>query len=133
MSRGDEEDPHCPEAYLSDQHWKAARRPPWQRHSELGPNLDCQGTAASREALQDVVNPPDADYASPEWTLERLEALRARWEAFRRVDADYTDHSLTRAALRDIFQQLFVSIVLGHVDALLSGRTSPSPSATDPP
>jgi hypothetical protein len=57
-----EDDAHRPESYMTDHHWTASERPAWQRHSELGPNLECEAGAVRREPGHRLVNPPDADY-----------------------------------------------------------------------
>ena len=37
------EDHLAPQSYDTDHHWDPEGRPLWQRHSELGPNLEAQG------------------------------------------------------------------------------------------
>ena len=55
-------DPERPEDYDTEHLWKKENRPPWQQHSELGPNLNAQGHDAEVEPLPDVVNPRDYDW-----------------------------------------------------------------------
>ena len=42
--------------------WTNEDRPPWEKHSELGPNLNAQGSSIRRDILQEVVNPTDHYY-----------------------------------------------------------------------
>ncbi len=57
-----QEDAFAPESYDTDHHWDPQGRPPWQRHSELGPNLDAEARRLLPEAMQDAVNPLDFDW-----------------------------------------------------------------------
>ena len=47
------EDGFAPQSYETDHHWNVDTRPAWQRHSELGPNLDAEAKRkAPPEAMQ---------------------------------------------------------------------------------
>ena len=57
------EDGFAPQSYETDHHWNVDTRPAWQRHSELGPNLDAEAKRkAPPEAMQETVNPMDFDW-----------------------------------------------------------------------
>ena len=48
------------EAATTADPWQEEHRPPWQRHSELGPNLNPQGLAQNETAPWDAnAHPPD--------------------------------------------------------------------------
>ena len=48
------EDHLAPQSYDTDHHWDPEGRPPWQRHSELGPNLEAQGKKQCRKQCKTV-------------------------------------------------------------------------------
>ena len=86
----DEEDPERPEAYETDYHWNPDHRPTWQRHSELGPNLNPEGIRERIEPLPDIVNPLDHSYAEA-WHQCNIEAWRSTWETLRTSSTVYSD------------------------------------------
>ena len=48
------EDTFAPQSYDTDHHWDPEGRPPWQRHSELGPNVGAQGKQKSQKLCRIV-------------------------------------------------------------------------------
>ena len=69
----------APQSYDTDHHWDPEGRPPWQRHSELGPNLEAQAKQKTPEAMQDSVNPEDFDWQKSGRGMD-LSHLRTTWE-----------------------------------------------------
>ena len=123
-------DPDVEEAnpnITADDHWSNASRPPWQRHSSLGPNINSDGKlmhfCSPREV---VVNPPDATYSTNTYAVSS-DAARATWEVVRDSTSQYSDASLRRDLLDDDFQQLFLDIVLRHVQELIASKQRRDP------
>ena len=115
---GQDEDPERPEECARDNPWNKDTRPPWQLHSETGPNVNPQPTKSTTEPLPDVVNPPDHDWTTTDETMTARE-VDTFWEKLRENASNYDDATLSVDTLGDDYQTLFVLIVLQHVQALL--------------
>ena len=85
-----EEHSFAPESYETDHHWDPAGRPPWQRHSELGPNIGAEGKRTIPEAMQESVNPEDFDYHAAGAGVD-VSALRATWDQMLVTDTAHSD------------------------------------------
>ncbi len=66
-----------------------------------------------------MVDPEDYNYSVNEHRVS-LDHARAGWETLAATANAYSDTTLRRDALGDDFQQLFVDVVLKHVEALLA-------------
>ncbi len=109
-----------PNPYLdADDHWTQQDRPPWQQHSALGPNVNPEGRLVHFSPLEAVVDPEDYNYSVNEHRVS-LDHARAGWETLAATANAYSDTTLRRDALDDDFQQLFVDVVLKHVEALVA-------------
>ena len=74
------EDGFAPQSYETDHHWNVDTRPAWQRHSELGPNLDAEAKRkAPPEAMQETVNPTDFDWHAAGSDVD-VNALRSTYD-----------------------------------------------------
>ena len=111
-------DPERPEEYDTEHLWKKENRPPWQQHSELGPNLNAESHHVEVEPLPDVVNPRDHDWSS-HYAGFNLEHARTMWNSLQDSSTHYSDPDLTVESLRDDYQMLFVHIVFQHVQDIL--------------
>ena len=116
---------------VADDRWSNAARPSWQRHSALGPNVHPEGKLLHFSPLEAVVNPADFDYTVNEYHVSPDEA-RTAWAALADTDNEYADATLHRAALGDDFQQLFVDIVLRHVETLIAASAPESDTPVKP-
>ena len=122
-----EEDGERPEQYTTDHHWEKAQRPSWQRHSEHGPNVEPEqkGEAKPPLTFEELVNPmepPAGKEYDRHWTRRNYDQARvhAAWQQLREGDTEaYSDETLSRATLNDDYQQLFVTMLLDHVQHLL--------------
>ena len=105
--------------------WSDTHRPPWQRHSELGPNLNPQGLTLHQDApwLRHT-NPPDFDWCG-RWLDVDVTALRQMMNDRKDTAVQYDRPDLTREDLGDDFQRLFVELVLAHVDTVLANLGKP--------
>ena len=100
--------------------WQRTHRPPWQQHSELGPNLNPQGLTRSDDApWTRQTNPPDFDWCG-RWLDVDVPALRHLMETRKDTAVQYDRPDLTKDGLGDDFQRLFVELVLAHVDDVLA-------------
>ena len=99
--------------------WTNEDRPAWEKHSELGPNLNAEGSSIRREVLQEVVNPEDNAYAENIVPL-RCAAWQTHWDKLADSKARYTNEALTKDGLGDDYQKLFVNIILQHTSDLIS-------------
>ena len=99
--------------------WTNEDRPAWEKHSELGPNLNAEGSSIRREILQEVVNPEDHAYADNVVPL-RLAAWQTQWDKLADSKTRYTNESLTKDGMGDGYQKLFVNILLQHTRDLIS-------------
>ncbi len=109
----------------ADDHWTQSDRAPWQLHSGFGPNANPEARIMHFSPLEAVVNPPDFNYSENECKVS-LDDARAAWEVLGETANQYTDASLSRDQLGDDFQQLFLHIVLAHVQALIDAELSSS-------
>ena len=106
--------------------WDNPARPPWQKHSALGPNIRPNEKLIRLTPLQEVENPANHKYdANPNGV--QLATVRAQWETVAATTSEYEDVTLRRENLGDDFQQLFVDILLRHVQKLLDSRTGHVP------
>ena len=121
-----------------DHHWDKAQRPSWQQHSERGPNIAPEEKNDAKPPLtfEELVNPmqpPEGKEYDCHWTRRNYDQARvyARWQQLRESHSEaYTDDALTRDTLNDDYQQLFVSMLLDHVQHVLvclQNRTQPEP------
>ena len=64
--------------------------------------------------------PPGREY-DRHWKKTNFDSSRARdvWEKLRSENANYSDESLSRDTLNDDYQQLFVAMVLDHVQHVI--------------
>ena len=121
------EDPEKPENPPGGDHWSAGQRPSWQRHSEQGPNVEPEGKGDAKPPLsfEELVNPlepPQGKEYDRHWTRENYDQTRvhAAWQRLREDDtAVYSDETLSRETLNDDYQQLFVAMLLDHVQHLV--------------
>ena len=123
------EDPAKPESDDKGYHWRKGNRPPWQQHSEMGPNIHPEVRALPPVILPDVVNPPDFDYSRDAYACN-VEDARAFWEHLKEGSAQYSDPTKTIDALKDDYQQLFVTILMQHaqdVIGCIESGTAPVP------
>ena len=105
--------------------WKDTHRPPWQLHSELGPNLNPQGLASHLDApWLGFTNPPDFDWCR-RWPDVDVTALRQLMDDRKDSVLQYARPDLTKEGLGDDFQRLFVELVLAHVDEVLANLDKP--------
>ena len=74
--------------------------------------------------LEATVNPPDYDYNKNEYHV-RLDAARRIWDNMAEATHQYCDEALRRETLGDDYQQLFVDIVMNHVQALTEQMRNP--------
>ena len=95
--------------------WTNEDRPAWEKHSELGPNLNAEGSSIRREILQEVVNPEDHAYAENIVPL-RLAAWQTHWDKLADSKTRYTDEALTKDGMGDDYQKLFVNILRERCD-----------------
>ena len=115
------EDSQRPESYETDHHWKNENRERWQLHSERGPSIEPESNALPPpkpfEHLVNPATPPPGREYDRHWTKTNFDSNRARevWERVRSESTSYTDESLSRETLNDDYQQLFVTMVLDHV------------------
>jgi hypothetical protein len=111
-------------------HWDNSARPAWERHSELGCNLDPLGRDAQGQPWIPNINPPDFawDARWPNTDVDRLRRLLLE-RSLTDVETDMPD--LSREALGDDFQRLFVEVVRDYVDRVQ--RAAGSASAPMPP
>ena len=123
---GDTGDPERVENHETDymRHWKDPARPSWQLHSELGPNVDAEGKFKSCEAVPGdagLVNPAPSDEVRYDrhWREFDFTKVRATWVRLSSELPDADDDQLERESLHDDYQQLFICIVMGHVEYLL--------------
>ena len=124
-----EEHPLDPESYDTDHHWNDGRRPPWQRHSELGPNLNAEGQTKKAEAMQDLVNPMEYDWEASREGID-IAALRVKCDEILAGDSEYSEPEKTKDKLNDDLQLLFVTLVLDHAEYVLNcmeNNTQPTP------
>jgi hypothetical protein len=108
--------------------WEESQRPAWQRHSDLGPNVDpepsqlgAQGDrraprAPARPGDEGLVNPREAEGFRYDRHWAGFDGARARttWERLPEVLPAVGDESLDRRTLNDDYQQLFLCVVLDH-------------------
>ena len=111
----DEHDPN--ENLETDDRWAASNRTGWQQHSAAGPNVRPEGRLVHVSPLESVVYPPDFNYDENEFHVH-LDDARHTWETLQDVSHQYSDESLERSTLNDDYQQLFVDIVLTHVEEI---------------
>ena len=108
------EDGFAPQSYDTDHHWDPQGRPPWQRHSELGPNLDPEARRTLPEAMQELVNPVDYDWHAP---AQRFAVAQLRtWQTMLESETSHATTDKTADSLNDDLQRLFVSLLLEHVE-----------------
>ena len=133
-----ENDTERPEEYTTDHHWDKAQRPSWQQHSERGPNIapEEKNDAKPPLAFEELVNPmqpPEGKEYDRHWTRKNYDQARvyAKWQQIRESNSEtYTNDALTRDTLNDDYQQLFVTMLLDHVQHVLTclqNRTQPEP------
>ena len=108
-------DGFAPESYDTDHHWDPEGRPPWQRHSELGPNLHAAGRHTVTEAMQNLVNPVDFDWHAAGNDTD-LGTLRTTWEEMLNATTAHSDEDKAAEKLNDDLQLLFVSLILEHAE-----------------
>ena len=112
------EDGFAPQSYETDHHWNVDTRPAWQRHSELGPNLDAEAKRkAPPEAMQETVNPTDFDWHAAGSDVD-VNALRSTYEQMLATDVMHTDADKKAEHLNDDLQLLFVSLILEHTEEI---------------
>ena len=106
--------------------WQNPARPAWQLHSELGPNLNPVGLAShdSDAPWLRNTNPPGFDWQN-RWLDIDVEALRQLMDDRKDTVIQYDRPDLTKEALGDDFQRLFVELVLAHVDDVLANLDRP--------
>ena len=115
------EDGERPEAYTTDHHWAKENRERWQLHSEKGPNIQPEGFEAKPPPpLEHLVNPktpPPGHEYDRHWQRDNYDAKRVGevWEKVRDEKPVYSDESLCRETLNDDYQQLFVTMLIDHV------------------
>ena len=70
-----------------------------------------------RQSAWRPATPPLGREYERHWTRSNFDATRARevWEKLRSENTSYSDESLSRDTLNDDYQQLFVTMVLDHV------------------
>jgi hypothetical protein len=93
-------------------------RAPWERHSELGPNLRPVGRVGETAPWIPQINP--ANYAwDARWDDVDVEALRRMFDARKQLDVEHDRPDLSRDRLGDDYQQLFVDILLQRAQKIL--------------
>ena len=116
-----ENDVEHPNTQAPQDCWDSENRPSWQRHSELGPDLKPEGYSIKQTPLQEVVNPDDFDYSARAVPVDH-DAWRKTWDTVAASTSRYEDHALRKECLNDDHQLLFVNIVLGYVERVISSR-----------
>ena len=98
--------------------WKFEDRPPWQQHSELGPNPGATTVRSDAPPLPDIVNPGNHNYAehARDFNFGRVVST---WAQLPNSESHYSNADLTPEALGDDYQRLFVEIVLNHAAELM--------------
>ena len=128
----DQEEEHA-EAQCPEHNWQPESRKPWQLHSERGPNVDAVGTDIPKPAVpfEDIVNPEDLAQAyDRHWKTYSPSRTYETWEKIKQGGTKYSDESLTKENLGDDYQQIFVTMVLDHVEHVLDcvrRREQPEP------
>ena len=118
-------DPDDPtENFAPEDQWTQSERPGWQVHSSLGPNIRPEGRLLHVSPLEATVNPPDYDYNTNEHHV-RLDDARRIWDNMAEATHQYCDEALRRETLGDDYQQLFVDIVMNHVQVLTEQMRNP--------
>ena len=73
--------------------WNNPARPPWQKHSALGPNIRPNEKLIRLTPLQEVENPANHKYdANPNGV--QLATVRAQWETVAATTSEYEDVTL---------------------------------------
>ena len=126
---GDEGEPPADEeeqAATTLDPWTDPRRPPWQLHSELGPNVNPQGLPRNNDEApwERHTNPTGFDWCA-QWPDVDVHELRRLMDARRDTAVEYDRPDLTKEKLGDDFQRLFVETVLAHVDELFANWDHP--------
>ena len=117
-----EEDPERAEEHGTDYNWRRENRPPWQMHSEWGPNPDAEssGKGAVPLPFEDLVNPtaPRLPY-DRHWGNYNASRTEQTWTRLKGESNVYDDETLRAATFGDDYQQLFVTMVLDHVQHVI--------------
>ena len=98
--------------------WTASGRAPWEKHSEMGPNLRPLPSAPEAAPWMPNINPPDYNWDA-RWLDIDVSALRSLMDVRRDMDVEYVRPDLSKEALGVPYLLLFQDIVLKHVDYVL--------------
>ena len=124
--RQDDDEDQRPEAYLTTYHWRDENRTAEQKHSSKGASYHNGTGAVHVEYGSDIVNPVDVD-----WSQHRHEVTHGNcakfWQDLRRAAAQQSDSTFSIDSLQDDYQQLFVRLVLRHVQKLIDATDSSPP------
>ena len=110
------------ETHGTDYHWKKENLTSWQLHSKWGPNPDPEAITKQRPKVpfEDLVNPLEPQIAyDAYWTDHEKTCDMSTWRRLETETAQYSDESLSRETLGDDHQQLFVTMVLDHVQHVI--------------
>ena len=80
--------------------WSSQYREKWQKHSEMGSNLNPKGSATIPKPWMPSINPPSFDW-SKRWPDIDVEALRAELLRRKDLELDYEREDLTKQELSD--------------------------------
>ena len=101
-------------------------RAPWQLHSEAGPNINAAGYDLNAQPWMSHVNPPEFDWES-QWKDVDIAELRRLLDERRKTELEYDCPDLTKEALGDDFQRLFIDILLTHVGEIMGNSDNAKP------
>ena len=103
-------------------HWAKANLTAEHQHSGYGPNMNAEATKTQRqqEQFEILVNPinPSIPYDAY-WDDHEQRCKMSTWERLETEQPKYSDDTLSRETLNDDHQQLFVTLILDHVQHLL--------------
>ena len=108
------------EARKLAERWKPENRESWQRHSELGPNVNAESKTTRKESMPELVNPVDHDWCNSDlWKEFSHGSAREFWDKLKHADEAYTNQELNMQTLNDDDQILFVTLVLDHAKYII--------------
>ena len=121
-------------------------RPAWQRHSELGPNLEPELQTVPALPQEGLVNPPEYDWKGvwqelcqkdkedlktwcdveviTEEEQPSLESVDGFWQGLRTTSTLYSDTTLRSDDLNDDYQLLFVDLLYRHAVNVMDAMES---------
>ena len=103
-------------------HWDPANRTSWMRTAGADSNVDAEGILKQREPdmFPDLINPVDPPVPYDTYWQDHVNTCKmSTWDTLQDQTAKYTDESLSRDTLGDDHQQLFVTLVLDHVQHVI--------------